>query len=84
MSDEMVRISVRVFKDRTNVHNEERSGRPSLISDELLQKINEKVKENRRFMISSLSCEFPQLSKSVVYEILGNISSCAHARYRKC
>ena len=37
MSDGMVRKWVRSFKDgRKNVHDEERSGRPSVISDNLL------------------------------------------------
>ncbi|GFT18054.1 HTH_48 domain-containing protein [Trichonephila clavipes] len=54
MSDGMVRKWVRVFKDgRTNIHDEERSGRPSVITDELIQKVDCKVKENRRFTISS-------------------------------
>ena len=40
MSDGMVRIWVRALKDgRKNVHDEERSGRSSVISDDLLQKI---------------------------------------------
>ena len=64
MSDGMVREWVRAFKDgRKNVHDEERSGRLSVISDDLLQKVNEKVKMNRHFMISSLSEEFPQVSR---------------------
>ena len=54
MSDGMVRKWVRVFKDgRKNVHDEERSGRPSVIINDLLQKFNEKVKMSRRFTISS-------------------------------
>ena len=67
MSDEMVRKWVRAF---TDVHGGERSGRPSVISDDLLQKVDEKVKMNRRFTISSLSEEFPQVSRSVLYEIV--------------
>ncbi|GFX84979.1 HTH_48 domain-containing protein [Trichonephila clavipes] len=41
MSDGMVRKWVRAFKDgRTNVHDEERSGRPSVITHELIQKVD--------------------------------------------
>ncbi|GFV57537.1 HTH_48 domain-containing protein [Trichonephila clavipes] len=37
MSDGMVWKWVRAFKDgRTNIHDEERSGRPSVITDELI------------------------------------------------
>ena len=47
MSDEMVRKWVRALKDgRKNVHDEERSGEPSVISDDLLQKVYEKKKMN--------------------------------------
>ena len=71
MSDGMVRKWARAFKDgRTNVHDEERSGRPSVITDDVVQKVDEKVTENRRFTISSLSEAFPQVSRSVVYEIV--------------
>lgn len=71
MSDGMVRKWVRAFKDgRQNVHDEERHGRPSVITEDLVQKVDEKVRENRRFTISSLSEEFPQVSISVVYEIV--------------
>ncbi|KAL4704968.1 hypothetical protein ACJJTC_005453 [Scirpophaga incertulas] len=43
MSDGMVRKWVRAFKDgRTNVHDEERSGRPSVVNEDLVQKVDEK------------------------------------------
>ncbi|GFY27883.1 histone-lysine N-methyltransferase SETMAR [Trichonephila clavipes] len=71
MSDGMGRKWLRVFKDgRTNIHDEERSGRPSVITDELIQKVDCKVKENRRFTISSLAEMFPAVSRSVLYEIV--------------
>ncbi|KAG8247473.1 hypothetical protein J6590_060629 [Homalodisca vitripennis] len=67
----MVRKWVRAFKDgRTNVHDEEQSGRPSVITDDLIQKVDNKVKENRRFKISSLADKFPAVSRSVLYEIV--------------
>jgi hypothetical protein len=56
ISDGMVHKWEKAFKDgRKNVYDKERSGRPSMISDNLLQK----VKMNQRFTISSLSEEFP-------------------------
>ncbi|GFV93808.1 HTH_48 domain-containing protein [Trichonephila clavipes] len=71
MSDGMVRKWVRAFKDgRTNIHDEERSGRSSVISDELIQKVDCKVKENRRFTISSSAEKFPAVSRGVLYEIV--------------
>ena len=48
MSDGMVRKWVRAFKDgRTYLHNEERSGRLSVVNEDLVQKVDEKVRENR-------------------------------------
>ncbi|GFY26728.1 HTH_48 domain-containing protein [Trichonephila clavipes] len=71
MSDGMVRKWVRAFKDgHTNIHDEEQSRRSSVITDELIQKVDCKVKESRRFMISSLAEKFPAISRSVLYEIL--------------
>lgn len=64
ISDGMVRKWVRQFNDgRTNVHDEARCGRPSVVSDELVEKVNENIRENRRFTIRMLSDEFPQMMK---------------------
>ena len=71
MSDGMVRKWFRAFKDGpTNVHNEERSGRPSVVNEDLVQKVDEKERENRRFTISALFDCFPQYSRSVLYRIV--------------
>ena len=37
---------------RTDVHDAERSGRPSVITDALKQKVNSIIRENRHFTIS--------------------------------
>lgn len=61
----------RAFKNgRENIHDVEWSGWPSVINDDLIQKVDSKVKENRRFTISSLSEQFPVVSRSVLYEIV--------------
>jgi hypothetical protein len=50
MNDGTVRQWCRMFKDgRTNVHDEERSVRPSVVSDDLVQSVDKK------FMIDSAS-----------------------------
>ncbi|GBN07838.1 hypothetical protein AVEN_213244-1 [Araneus ventricosus] len=55
MSEGMVRKWFRAFKDgRTIVHDGERSGRSSVITEDLVQKVDGKVRENRRFTISFL------------------------------
>ncbi|GBM00672.1 hypothetical protein AVEN_118021-1 [Araneus ventricosus] len=73
MTDGMVRKWVRQFNDgRTNVHDEARSGRPSVANDGLVAEVNEKIRENRRFAIRMLFEEFPQISKTVLHEIVTN------------
>ena len=55
MSESKVRQWCRLFKEgRTNVHDE-RSGRPSVIKDDLVEKVNTTIRGNRRFTISKLS-----------------------------
>ncbi|GBO43755.1 hypothetical protein AVEN_49598-1 [Araneus ventricosus] len=73
MTDGMVRKWVRQFNDgRTNVHDEARSGRPSVVEDGLVANVNEKIRENSRFTIRMLFDEFPQISKTVLHEIVTN------------
>jgi len=73
MNDGMVRKWVRMFSEgQENMHDEAQSGRPSLVNDDLLRKVNERVCENRRFTISDLSLHFPQISRTVVYDIVGS------------
>jgi len=73
MSDGMVRKWVRMFNEgQENVHNEARSGRPSLVNDDLVRKVNERVGDDRRFTISDLSLHFPQISRTLLYD---NVSS---------
>jgi hypothetical protein len=72
MSEGTVRHRCRMFKDgrgRTGVHDEERSGQLSVVSDYLVQSVDQKICERQRFTFSKLSCEFPQISRTVVYEI---------------
>jgi len=79
MSDGMVRKWVRMFiEGRENVHDEARNGRPSLVNDDLVRKVNERVRDDRRFTVSDLSLQFPQISKTLLYD---NASS--HLGYRK-
>jgi len=66
MSDGMVRKWVRMFNEgRDNVHDEVRSGRPSLVNDDLVRMVNERVRDNSRFTISELSLHFPQNSRTL-------------------
>ena len=71
MAESMVQKWVRMFKERReNVHDEPRSGRPSLVRDDLINKVDIKVKEDRRFTLSSLSSNFPEISRSFLHEMV--------------
>jgi transposase len=71
MSEGTVRQWCRMYEDgRTNVRVEERSGRPSVVSDDLVQSVDQKICEKRRFSISELSCEFPKISRTLLCEII--------------
>ena len=73
MSDGMVRKWVRMFNEgRENLHGEARSGRPSLVNVDLVLKVNEGVSDDRRFTISDLSLHFPQISRTLLYDIVSS------------
>ena len=46
------------------MHDEALSGRPSLVNDDLVRKVNERVRD-RRFTISDLSLHFPHISRTL-------------------
>jgi len=73
MSGGMVRKWVRMFNEgRENVHYEARSGRLSLVNDDLVRKVNDRVRDDRRFKISDLSLHFPQISRTLLYDIVSS------------
>jgi len=73
MSDGMVRKWAGMFNERRgNVHDEARSGCPSLVNDDLVRKVNEKVRDDRSFTISDLSLHFPQISRTILYDIVSS------------
>jgi hypothetical protein len=74
MSEGTVRQWCRTFKDgRTNVHDEDRNGRLPVVSDNLVQSVDQKNCERRRFTISELSREFPQMSCTLLYDITARL-----------
>jgi hypothetical protein len=67
----MVRRWVRLFNEgREIVHDDPRSGRWSVINEDLVREVEEKIQENRRFTMSSLFLHFPQISLSLLHEIV--------------
>jgi hypothetical protein len=71
MSEGTVRQWCRMFKDgwANKCSDEERSGRPSVVSDDLVQSVDQIICERWHLTISELLCEFPQISHSFLYEI---------------
>jgi len=66
MSDGKFRKWVWMFNEgRENVHDEARSGRPSLVNDDMVHKVNERARDDRRFTISDLSLHFPHISRTL-------------------
>jgi len=73
MSDGMVRKWVRMFNEgRENVHDEARCGRPSLVNDDLVLNVNERVCNDRCFTISDLSLHFPEISRTILYDTVSS------------
>ena len=73
MSDGMVRKWFRIFTEgREKVHDETRTGRPSLVNDDLVRKVNQRVRDDRRFTISDLSLHFPQISRTLLHGIVSS------------
>ncbi|GFV73649.1 uncharacterized protein TNCV_3200241 [Trichonephila clavipes] len=65
MSKQMEHHWCRQFSEgRQSVHDEERSGRPSLIFVDLVELVRQRVMENRRFTITELSSRLPQISEN--------------------
>jgi hypothetical protein len=62
MCDKCVREWCRKFCDGgTDVHDEVDQGWPSLVADNLVQHIDKVIRVRRRFTVSELSLEFPQV-----------------------
>jgi len=53
---------------RTDVHEEQRSGRPSLISDDVLQEIEGEIQANRRVTIRELHHIISEVSKTTIHK----------------
>ena len=71
MNAASVRKWCRMFRNgRTDVHDAERSERTSVITDALKQKVKRPIQENRHFTTSEVYEQCPEVSRTVVYEIV--------------
>jgi transposase len=55
---------------RTDIHDEQSTGRPSLINANLVQKVELNIRAYRRVTINELHEMIPEVSKSLVHEIV--------------
>jgi transposase len=75
-----VREWCRKYRDgRTDVHDEGGQGRHSIVTDELVQKVDQCVCGKHRFTISELSEAFPQTSRTTLYRTVTD-----RLGYHKC
>jgi hypothetical protein len=45
-------------------------GRTCVMSDDLVQIVEQQICERRSFTVSEVLCEFPQISRTLLYEII--------------
>ena len=57
------------------MHDEERSERPSIIMQDLVELVQERIMENLCFTITELSSHFPQISQSKANGVSIDISA---------
>jgi transposase len=68
MNRENVMKWCREFSERrTDVHDEQRRGKPSLISDDLLQETEGEIRANRRVTVRELRHIIPEVSKTTIH-----------------
>ncbi|KAG5315261.1 MOS1T transposase, partial [Pseudoatta argentina] len=61
----------REFKNgRTSVHDDQRSGRPSILTDDIVEKIGNALRDDRRLTVDEFSAMFPQISRSLLHETI--------------
>ncbi|KAJ4446902.1 hypothetical protein ANN_13603 [Periplaneta americana] len=79
MNERNVRQWCEMFNNgRTNVHDETRPGRPSLITEDLKTKVNDRILQDRCTSLDELHIAFPDISRSLLGEIVSQ-----HLGYHK-
>ncbi|GFU87794.1 histone-lysine N-methyltransferase SETMAR [Trichonephila clavipes] len=59
------------FQGRTgNVNDEPLSSRPSVITDDLVNAVDEKIRKGRLFTISTLALEFPNVGRTTLHKVV--------------
>jgi transposase len=74
MSDSCVREWCIKFRDgRNDMHDEGGQEQRSVVTDKLIQKVDQCLRGKNRFTISELSEEFPQTLRTTLYRIVTDI-----------
>ena len=74
MISSMERRWVRLFNEgRENVHDDSRSGRPSVVNEDLVRAVEAKIRGNRWFTNTPLSLHLPQISRSLRHKIVSEV-----------
>jgi hypothetical protein len=55
------------------VHDDQWGGRPTVVNENLVRTVEEKIRENRWFTITPLSLHFPQISRSLLHKIVSEV-----------
>ncbi|GFX03568.1 uncharacterized protein TNCV_4751531 [Trichonephila clavipes] len=55
---------------RTDVHDEQRTGRPSVISDALLERTEQAIRANRCLRLKEMHQVIPEVSMTTLYEVV--------------
>jgi len=64
---------VRLFNEgRENVHDNLWISQLSVVNEDVVLPFEEKIRENRQFAITSISLHFPQISLSILHEIVSD------------
>jgi hypothetical protein len=72
MSERKVRQWLGSLKVDTNMHHDDRGGRPSVVNDKLVEKVSNTIYESRQFTVSELLTCSPQISRKLLYEVVAD------------
>jgi len=66
----VTRLCREFSEGRTDVHDDQRSGRPSVISDDFLQEFEGEIRANLRVTIREFHYITPEVSKTTIHEVV--------------
>lgn len=68
-----VRVSRSVVRRvSTNVHDKEKSGRPFLVSDDFIQKVDQIIREDRRRILDEIQDKCANIYRTILQDVITN------------